>query len=218
MRTKWKIGFAVAIALSLFVAQAAVASEQGGKIVGTVVDEAGAPVTNAEVTPKFAGFGVMHTLVNSAATDKFGKFIIEGLAFGPYAVYVGKESDGYPNTVFTAYRIGKIDRVVLSPAHPIAKVRLHIGPKGGLFAASVRDAVTHEPRRCSVKVRLVQKPENWTSFSEPGDFKLLLPANTAVFVEIEKQGYETWKMPRTVRAKSGELTTVQAELRSTKGQ
>jgi hypothetical protein len=89
-----------------------------GQIVGLVVDERGRPVANAQVSPQFLGVAVFRTLVIKVDSDSRGRFKIEGLDRGPYAVYAGKEIDDYPDTRFSVYRAHTVPKVTLSRDHP----------------------------------------------------------------------------------------------------
>lgn len=57
-----------------------------------------------KVTPRSLKIAVMHTLVSMLETDKNGRLKIDGLNWESYFLFVGKESDGYPNTLFRVYR------------------------------------------------------------------------------------------------------------------
>jgi hypothetical protein len=180
--------------------------ETKGEIIGTVVDERGSPVPNAQVSPQYLGVALFRSLVISVDTDVHGRFTIDHLDWGRYAVHAGKEADGYPNTRFRLYQTRSAPQVSLSPQHIVRRVTVKIGPKGGVLVSSVRDAVTHTP----VATQLVLKKHDGSGriyLSEPPDFQVLLPADTDVLIEIRKEGYEPWVYAtasrRSIRLKSG---------------
>lgn len=188
---------------------------QQGRIVGKVVNESGSPVGNAQVTPQFLGPAVMRTLVQKVNSDADGNFRIEGLEWGPYAVYAGKEAEGYPDTRVPLYRSRPASRVELSPEHPVRELTVTIGPKGGVLVGSVRDQMGNTP----LPVQLILQKKDGSGLlylSEPPDFQALLPANTDVLIEIHAPGYKPWsygkESKRTLRLSSGEQIKVDIEL------
>lgn len=192
-----------------------VAQHMPGQIVGVVVDERGRPVADAQVSPKYLGVAVFRSLVVHVNTDAQGKFAINDLDWGPYAIYAGKEADGYPNTRFDLYRTRPAPRVTLSRQHSVGHVTVKIGPKGGVLVWSVRDAVTHKP----VATQLILKKTDGSGLiyqSEPPDFQVLLPAETDVVVEIRKEGYRPWiyatDSRHQINLKSGERMQLEVSL------
>lgn len=176
-----------------------------GQIIGLVIDERGRPVANAQVSPQYLGVALFRSLVINVDTDVHGRFTIDHLDWGPYAVHAGKEADGYPNTRFRLYQTRPAPRVTLSRQHTVGRVTVKIGPKGGVLVSSVRDAVTHAP----VAAQLVLKKTDGSGLiylSEPPDFQVLLPADTDVLIEIRKEGYKPWVYAtashRSIRVKS----------------
>src|SRR5947209_6866435 len=119
--------------------------EPGGVISGIVTDEKGDALSDAEVSPEFTGVAVMHALVKTVKTDQNGHYRIDGLAWGPYEVYAGKEAEGYANTTHPLYRSRPVPAITLSPANPIACANVVIGPRAGVLVASVRDAASNVP-------------------------------------------------------------------------
>ena len=55
-----------------------------GQVVGTVTDEKGVAISQAQVSPQPLGFYVMHTLIRTVETDNRGQFRIDGLEWGSY--------------------------------------------------------------------------------------------------------------------------------------
>lgn len=186
-----------------------------GRIVGTVVDERGRPVGNAQVSPQFLGVAVSRTLVIKVESDSRGRFKIEQLDWGPYAVYAGKEIDNYPDTRFTVYRIRTVPKVTLSRDHPTGHTVVTIGPRGGVMTASVRDTRTRAPLNSRVVLRRADGSGE-IAMSERPDFRVLLPANTNLSIEISQQGYAPWVYATSsrpfLRVKSGEQLRIEVNL------
>lgn len=144
-----------------------------------------------------------------------GRFKIERLDWGPYAVYAGKEIDSYPDTRFPLYRTGTVPKIALSRDHPIGHAVVTIGPRGGILIASVRDTRTRAPVHSQVVLRRADGSGEMT-MSEPPDFRVLLPANTNLSIEIRQEGYASWVYARSskpfLRVRSGEQVRIEVNL------
>jgi hypothetical protein len=187
---------------------------QAGQINGVVTDEAGSPVAHAQVSPQLKGVYVRHTLRTIVKTDDKGRFEVDGLRMGEYAVYAFKEDEGYPDISIPLYRTRPAPGARLSADHPTANVNVVIGPKGGIVRASVRDAVTHAPLPSQL---VLQKADGsaMVYLSEAPDFQVLLPADTEVLLEVRVEGYKPWVYASggrsTMRLKSGEYMRIEVE-------
>lgn len=188
---------------------------KSGQIVGIVRDDEGHPVAKAQVSPRPLGVAVFRALVKTVQTDADGKFKIDQLDWGTYALCAGKEADNYPNTMYPLYRTKDPPKVALSQQHPRGSAVVTIGPRGGLLIGIVRDAITHVP----LHSQLVLKKADGSSeimISENPDFHALLPANTNLTVEIREEGYQPWTYGTAsnpvLRVRSGEQVKVEANL------
>src|SRR5215469_16157593 len=121
----------------LVLAQCALAERPKGQIIGTVINDQGEPVPGAQVSPRLKGVYVTHEAVIIVKTDIHGRFSIDGLDWGSYFLYAGKVSDGYPDTRAALYRNAPVPEVRIAPSLPVGHATIVIGPKGGIFAASV---------------------------------------------------------------------------------
>src|SRR5579863_4731267 len=72
--------------------------------------------------------------------DDQGKFVIDRLAFGRYAVYGSKEEEQYQDPGH--FSIIDPPRVTISAEQPVGTVVVTFGPKAGLISGTVRNAVT----------------------------------------------------------------------------
>jgi|SRR6185312_9083357 len=189
---------------------------QVGQISGIVTDKSGTPVAYARVSPQLLGFHVMHTLRIIVNADDKGRFKIGGLTLGDYAVYAFKEADGYPDTSIPLYRTRVAPKAQLTAHRPTVNVTVLIGPKAGIFAASVRDAITHRPLAPQVVLEKADgSPELYRS--EPADFEVLIPAGKDTMIEIREPGYESWSYGKGVsapplRLRSGERVNLNVNL------
>ena len=210
-----RIGWQVLISCAFCIAYPAFGQATRGRIIGTVINERGTPVPNAQASPQFLGPSVMRTLVKKVDTDQYGRFTIDGLDWGAYAIYAGKKAEGYPDTRIPLYRTRPAPNVVLSPEHAMGYETVVIVPKGGVLVSSVRDAVTHAPVGTEL---ILQKTDGsgLMGISEPPDFQVLLPANADVLVEIRARGYKLWVYAETsgrpLRLKSGEQAKIEVNL------
>src|SRR5690348_2032848 len=91
---------------AVFVAVVAIASvsvaSKSGSISGTVRDNSGLPVADAEVyaLPLTAS---VHRLVPFSHSDNAGKFAFDQLPSGKYKVFAAKPAADYPPTGFSAF-------------------------------------------------------------------------------------------------------------------
>jgi hypothetical protein len=163
-----------------------------GSISGTVLDEKGAPVVKAQVRVEPLDSRPMAMPVRMVETDKDGHFTMNSLALASYKLFAVKESAGYPNTSFAFYSNHMFPTVTLTAGLPKADITLKVGPPSGVILGTVASAVTSEPVSATFLLRRVSDPDNWISFSQRADYRALVPASVAVFVEVSAPGYKTW--------------------------
>ena len=122
-----------------------------------------------------------------------GHFSIDQLDWGEYVVGARKDEDGYPYQLNRLYVTGPLPRVTLSPQEPVAKVQIQFAWKAALLAGRVTDAATGTPLQASFK--LSRKPdspnENYLT-GQFADYKVLLPPDTQIYIEVSADGYKTW--------------------------
>lgn len=174
------------------------ADENTGLITGTLYYQHGGVVSGATVYAQPMG-RPMESIVPHAETDEHGHFKISRLWFARYAINASKTDEGYPDNYFQFYSDGKFETVVLTARHPMADVAVHLGPKAGIFIGTVSDAVTGAPLTPCVELRRAANPANFLSASGliAPEYRLLLPANTGVYVKIWLDGYRFWYYPGT---------------------
>jgi hypothetical protein len=203
------------LAVVAAIAFPALGQSKGGQIVGIVRDEKGRPVAKAQVSPRTLGVAVLRALVVTVETDVHGRFRIDHLDWGSYAIYAGKEADSYPNTMYPLYRTKDSPKVTLSEQHPTARAVVTIGPRGGILVGTVRDALTHAPLHSQLVLKKADASAE-IMISERPEFRALLPADTNLTIEIRQPGYEPWMYStppnHVLRVKSGEQVKVEVNL------
>lgn len=71
-------------------------------------------------------------------TDSTGQFQIQHFPMGTYRVTASKNEDGYPEIEDT----NALPTATLTPAEPLARVMVKLGPQTGILVPIVKDKVT----------------------------------------------------------------------------
>jgi hypothetical protein len=174
-------------ALSLGIAQSPY------EIRGTVIDDGGAAVPKAlvRIDPLLSAPG--SRVVRSVETDNEGRFSITDLEATNYKLFAMKEAQGYPNTAAAFYSNNIFPVVSLTRAVPTADVLLRVGPPAAILSGRVRDGTTgRKVVPGAFVMRRASDPDNWISLSESSDYRVLVPPDTEVFLEVMAAGYRTW--------------------------
>jgi len=208
----------VACCLLFLTASVLMSAQVKGKISGVVVDGDGKPIAAAQVhiaeTKPFYG----HRILQFYETDKDGKFLIDHVPWGTYAVMGGKEEAGYPDTKGAFYSNLAVPIVILAPAFPSAEVIVPLGPKAGsLDILSVIDAVSGKKIAGGIiTLRRLDNPTFLIKTSTTMLHPILIPALVDVAVEISAPGYKTWPSQDSaegrVRLKSEENLKLEIKL------
>ena len=167
-------------------------AQQIYSIRGKVVDEKGAPLVGAEVRADPLAGGPRSDIVRSVETDRDGRFSIVDLEPITYKIFAMKEAAGYPNTAFSFYSGNIFPTVKLTNSDPAAEVVLSIGPPAGAVIGTVRDAVSGNAITATFLLRRLSDTENWLSMSQPSGFRVLVPVEVDVSLEVSAAGYKTW--------------------------
>lgn len=113
-----------------------------GVIEGRVVDKRGQPIADATVVA-FSADAPLNGRLPEAHTDNTGAFVLERVKAGINNVHAYKEQDGYPNTIFAVFAIGRDVPVVnIIGGQTTKDVLVRLGPKAGKLAGRVIDANT----------------------------------------------------------------------------
>jgi hypothetical protein len=166
--------------------------ENPGSIRGTVVNEVGAPVPAATVRVDPLDGRPMAAPVQMVETDAQGHFSMRNLDLGSYKVFAMKESLGYPNTAFAFYSGHVFPTVTLTTTTPAADVVLRVGPPAGVLTGTVKESGTDNPVSATFLLRRATDHDNWVSMSQRSTYRVLIPPNADVFLEVSAPGYKTW--------------------------
>lgn len=181
--------------LFLFASTGTEAVAQGlGSIHGSVVDERSSPIRGVLVNASVINGRPTSTLVRYVETDVDGRFVIDHLGWGAYAVFAKKEEDGYPDMAASFYSNDIFPTVAIEPSSPSAEIRIQLGPKAGIVTGSVRNSATGAPVNAGFRLVRVEAPEKWLSTSVPPTYRILIPSSTHVLLEASAPGFKTWSL------------------------
>jgi len=180
--------------LALTCASLAQDSGRTGIIGGVVLDATDRPVADAKVRANFNGG--WDGIVPSAVTDKSGNFFIRGLGWGEWYVTPSKEQDGYPDESNAFYGgLSSVPVIVaLDTEHPEQTVTVHLGRKAGTIFGTIADADSGEPVEPCAQLQWKNAPSiSWFGYGLlKSKFRLLVPADTEITLEVWAWGYEPW--------------------------
>jgi Carboxypeptidase regulatory-like domain len=182
----------LATSLNVFLLVGSAAAQRPGSISGTVADERGSPVVQAQVSVDPIDGRVRGTPVRMVETDKNGHFIMNNLDLVSYKIFVSKESAGYPDTAFAFYSNNAFPTVTLTASVPTATIALKVGPPAGVILGSVSNAADGAPVLATFLLRKASDPDDWISMSQKSEYRVLAPPSVEVSVEVSAPGYKTW--------------------------
>lgn len=169
-----------------------------GLIDGTVVYEDGRPTKSAIVYASPLGRPIA-AIIPQAETDETGYFRIDIPIswFGKFAVVAKKEDEDYPDMSQQFYSEGKFKTITLTSGHPAETIIIRLGPKAGVLVGTVAEVVSNTPLSPCVEFRRASEPNNFlrVSGSVKPQYKLLIPPDTDILVNISLDGYKTWYYP-----------------------
>ena len=172
-------------------------TNQGAEISGTVINNEGQPVAEAQViaAPARGHTGILpHTF-----TDAKGNFKITGLNPESYFLDARKESEGYSSTFGTFHSAGLAEAPLISLTNDqvVTGVVLRFGPKSATLTGRIIDATTNKPiENAEIILRRTDNPKRFYS-TGPNDpkvnnrFKVLVPP-LPFTIEVKASGYEDW--------------------------
>jgi len=175
-----------------------------GIIRGVALDENLRPLAAAQVWAEPAD-GLLRGMINFVDSDADGHFSIDHLPLGTYNVFAKKEDEGYPMIDFEFYRPGRPPTVTLSTSKPVASTVVTLGPKAGTLTGAITDAVTGAPVGAAFRMWHLNKEHADLSTSVASDYRVLIPPDVDVVLEVHADGYETWYYPGYGAAASGPL-------------
>lgn len=178
-------------------------AQEKGSIRGTVVDEAGAPVAGAKVNASPLGGWRIIRAIRYVSTDAEGRFLIDGLEFGRYAVFAMKEEASYPNMSSSFYSNNVFPSAVIAPSSPSQELQIQLGPKAGAITGSITNSVNGAPINAGFQLTRAASPDKWLGTSAPPNYRILLPSSTDVLIEVSAPGFKNWTAPSPLRLQPG---------------
>lgn len=166
-----------------------------GAVEGIVVTREGIPVADATVYILQIGRSLL------GSTDINGMFTLAHIPVGNHKIIAYKESDGFPNLVWSfyseAYSGEGFPVINVQENQTVRDVRVRLGPKASRLFISVIDAGTKQPIR-DASVALNHKGKPKTLFktgatTAEGSFDLLIPPSISINVVVEARGYKKWR-------------------------
>jgi hypothetical protein len=191
MKRQWMIAV---MAVVFFATGAAIAGD-AGSIRGTVVDPRGKPVSQAKVTASSAGEG--QSLERFTQTDVHGEFVLENLPWGKYIVTAEKPEAGYPDSGSAFYGGGAPNEIMLGDKATSAPVAIKLQSKTSIVTGTVADDVSSQPVMATFLLRRVDDPTKWITIAQPPTFRVLVPSDTEVTMEVSAPAYKVWYYPGT---------------------
>ena len=194
---------------------------RSGTIEGIVTDSAGSPVPNATV------YVLQNGRTPATVTDAQGNFVLKNVAIGKQRIFAYKESDNYPNPVWSFYGDAHSQEgfplVTVPENGPLRNVIVRLGPKSARLLLTVSDAITKQPiSGAAVFLNHEGKPKtlfNPGAAGRSGELAVLIPVGVAIKLKVTAEGYQTWnyrdrnsKPPDAIQLKTGENKNMKIEL------
>ena len=199
----------IAVALG-FPQRPAISQVEGryGDIEGVVITGEGKPVAAAKVYVFEIGGSPV------ANSDENGRFKFKDVVVGRHLVLAYKESDGFPNPVWSFY-----SHAPNAPQFPAVDVRgnetvsvmVRLGPRASQLLISLIDANTKQViSDAEVVMNHVKEPKTLlksgsNQTSGPFRFNLLVPPLVPINLEISAPGYKNWRYRSGASKSKGEL-------------
>ena len=183
--------------------QVADVAKDKGTIQGRVLDEKGLPLSGAKVHAEPLNGPAREGFVRYVETNEHGQYVIDRLAWGQYKVFALKEDSDYPNPYWSFYAQVPLLTATITRTLPVADVQVRLGPRAGILAGSVKNAITGAPVNASIKLLRVASPDKWISTSVAPNYRVLLPAGTEVLLEVSAPGFKPWNPGHPLLLQSG---------------
>ena len=197
-----------------------------GSIRGVVMNERGIPVKGATVYPS-NNRPVAGRVFPAALTDETGHFALQGLPLDEYEVKAYNEEEDYPEldgVWLSFYKRPSWPKVNLTAREPLAAVEVRLGPKTAVLLGTITDAITGAALGACAGFSPVSQPDTTTAYPVNTKYRLLIPADANVAVQVWLDGYKPWYYPGTdqksartsMRLKPGEERNVNVRLQPQK--
>lgn len=160
-----------------------------GEIKGTVVDQAGSPISFATVYVVPQGLTLDEVPPRSVKTDRNGAFDFHGgLALGIYKLYPRKDADGYldPFDSFYADTDAIPAQAVLTRQHPSSNVTVKLGKPAAVISGRIYDANSGAPLEASLGY--VDREGHGHQVRVTGDYRVMVPSGKQVTLWVHLPG------------------------------
>jgi hypothetical protein len=191
MRGYWPAMVLLFIATSLMCAQTGPQSSTG-RIAGTVLNEEGQFAERANVCTSITHGNTTSINCQHALTDKDGRFHMEKVEFGTYALFAINEGEGY-----SIANQSPGQKVRVTAENPWASVTIRLRPGGGVLIGSVRDKITGEPLKTAINLQYIA-PDGEAAgntrkeTSGDGEFRATVPTGLDLLIVVSAPGYKGW--------------------------
>jgi hypothetical protein len=185
-------------------------------IEGTVVDSTGFPVAGATV------YVFKHGRTPSSTTNAKGYFVLNEIEVGEHRIFAYKESDRYPNPVWSFYSdalgLEGFPVVYVHRGGSLQGIIVRLPPKSSRLTVKINDARTHQALEdATVSVNHEGKPKTEFSAgatSRNGELAILVPPGIAINMKIRRSGYNT-SYRSGIQLRAGEERTIEINLTRT---
>lgn len=183
--------FLMMLSLSLFPIGARGVDPSVGSIHGLILDMNNQPVFAATVTIRELSGDHQGSRL-TITTDQRGEFEAANLAAAKYLVIATKDETGKENP--RAFAAFNHEFIVVCAGHgfPDAAVVLRLGSKTGVIRGQVRDAIDGSPVTATISVTLANSGNRWVTATFPADYRIPVPADTAMSMVVSAVGYKPW--------------------------
>lgn len=179
-----------------------------GTITVKVVDQQGDPVASATVKIDPIDGRVRAFPIPECITGEDGICSHDFFEFIAYRISAMKVKEDYPDISLSLYAYDRKDVIAkITADSPNTEVSMMIGPKAGILTGRIFDSVTGAPiQNAGITLRRAADRGNYLSASLSPSFRILIPPNDDILIDVEALGYKTWKLKaRSKGVKRGTL-------------
>lgn len=187
-------------------------SQGKGQIEGTVVTEQRTPIANAVVYLFDSGRSPV------AITDSNGNFSFKEVAVGSHKIIAYKESEGFPNMIWSfyseAYGNKGVRVISVGENQSTRNILVRLGPKASRLRVSVIDANTKRSiRNAEITLNHEGKPKTLMKSgtnSADGGFDILIPPSVRIEMTVNAPGYRAWPSTAARSRRSSKIVSLKA--------
>ena len=175
------------------------AQDSKGLIRGVVVDDHGKPVAGAKVTATTNESNGSSD--RYATTDDKGNFSFTGLPWTTYILAPGKPDAGFPDMSEAFYNNhAPLTTISLAPETPTTETKLVLEQRAAVLSGTITDRESHEPMQATILLRRAAHPVDLVMEDLASPYRILIPYDTDVTMQVVAPGYKPWYYPGIVGA------------------